>query len=442
MSKFFMIGINGAGMSALACILKKLGNEVIGSDSDEEFFTQQFLNELDIKKYKFNDFDFNNEYFVIVGNSFSNDFSEVIKATQQGNEMLYYYEYLGLMSKEHNSVAVAGTHGKTTTTTMLTKVLGVNNNVNYLIGDGHGNASLDAKYFVFEACEYKNHFHSYYPTYAIITNVGYDHVDFFKSEEEYRNSFIAFANNVSKNVIVCGDDEVAYDMFKGNSKVVFYGTNDYCDIAAKNIVFSDHGTKFDIYINNQYILTYNTVIYGMHNILNLLSTLTVAYLSGDDIEQICLSYNGSISPKRRFEEYFYEEQVIVDDYAHHPDELRSFLDAVFQKYHNRNIIAVFEPHTVERLIDHSSEFAKQLNRCNEQFVLPVKIPLRDMKKYENGHVESDIMLSELNNGSFYSDDMYDYLLSKKGDVVLFIGATVSSYLEVYIGKCNLQFNKI
>lgn len=441
MNKFFIIGINGAGMSALACILKNLGNEVIGSDEPEEFFTQQFLNELDIKKYNFNEYDFDNDYFVIVGNSFTSEFPEVVKAVSQGNKMMYYYEYLGMLSKGSKSIAVTGTHGKTTTTTMLTKVLSVNDKVSYLIGDGHGYANSKSEYFVFEACEYKNHFHNYYPTYAIITNVGYDHVDYFKSEEEYQKSFLDFSNNVSNNIIVCGDDNNAYELFKDNSKAVFYGTSERCDIVAKNIEFAKNGSNFDLYIHGKYILTYHTAIYGMHNILNLLSTLCIAFLEGKDIKNICCSYDGSINPKRRFEEYIFNEQIVIDDYAHHPDELRSFLDAVFQKYNDKNIIAVFEPHTVERLSEHYVAFAKELNRCSEQFILPVKIPLRDVEKYKDGHLESDIMLSELNNAKLYDNEMYDYLLTKRGDVVLFIGATISSYLDVYINKCNLHFNK-
>ncbi|MFV0424860.1 MAG: Mur ligase family protein [Bacilli bacterium] len=439
MNKFFMIGINGVGMSALACILKNLGNEVVGSDVDAKFFTQEFLDELAIEKYLFNEFDFDENYIVIAGNSFAKEFPEISKAFTQGNKVYYYYEFLGEMSKSTPSIAISGTHGKTTTTTMLRDILSINHDISYLIGDGHGRGVANAKYFVFEACEYKNHFHSYFPKYAIITNVGYDHLDFFPTKGEYEESFVEFVNNVQDKVIVCGDDTDAYRIFKNNSNVIFYGTEDYCKIQAKNIDYVDSGSKFDIYIDNKFICNFNTETYGKHNILNLLGCLAIAYLEGENIEEICNLYNGKIHPKRRFEEYIYEEQIIIDDNAHHPSEVKSFLDSVFQKYPNKKVLAILEPHTVDRLLEYKSRFAKELNRCDEQLILPVKIPLRDEKKYANGHAESDIMLDDLDHGMFYDENSYDYLLTKENWIVLFMGITISSYTRAYIERCNLHF---
>lgn len=439
MNKYFMIGINGVGMAGLACILKNQGHEVVGSDVDAHFFTQDFLDNLGIKKYNFEEFDFSSDYIVIVGNSFNDSFPEYAKALSQGNKTLYYYEFLGELSKAMPSVAITGTHGKTTTTTMVRDVLSINNKISYLIGDGHGEGVVDSKYFVFEACEYKDHFLSYYPKYAIVTNVGHDHVDYFPTKEVYADSFLKFGENVQKHIVVCGDDANAYEIFKDSDKVIFYGTEDHCYSQARNIEYTDTGSKFDIYIDDKFICKFDTESFGKHNILNLLATLTVAYLEGEDLEQLCSVYNGKISPKRRFEEYIYEEQIVIDDNAHHPNEVRSFIDAVFQKYPDKKIIAALEPHTVERLVEHKSTFAEQLNRCDEQLLLPVKIPLRDKEKYANGHVDTDIMLEELDNGMLYDENTYDYLLSKKNWVVLFMGVTILTYAEEYIDKCNLHF---
>lgn len=439
MSKFFMVGINGVGMSGLACILKNMGHEVIGSDVDAHFFTQDFLDENGIKKYKFEEYDFDDSYTVIVGNSFNKEFPEYKKAIAQGNKTLYYYEFLGELSKEIPSIAIVGTHGKTTTTTMTRDIFALNNEISFLIGDGHGKGNANAKYFIFEACEYKNHFHSYFPKYAIITNVGHDHVDFFATREFYEESFKKFADNVQDKIVVCGDDANAYRLFKDNDKAVFYGTNSNCYARAENIKYTDTGSKFDIYFGDKFICTYNTESFGNHNILNLMGVLTVAFLEGEDIESICNSYNGKIYPKRRFEEYFYDKQIVIDDNAHHPNEVRSFLDAVFQKYPDKKIIAALEPHTVERLVEHKETFAKELNRCDEQLLLPVKIPIRDKEKYANGHLDTDIMLELVNNGRLYDENTYDYLLSKENWIVLFMGVTILTYAEEYISKCNLHF---
>lgn len=441
MNKFFFIGIKGAGMAPLARVIKSMGNEVLGSDVEEHVFTEDFLNEDGIKFYNFNEYDFSNDFIVIVGNSFDDNFDEVKKAKLQGNTIHYYYEFLGKLTKDYKSVAVTGTHGKTTTTTIIKNVLSVNNDVAYLIGDGNGGSCPNPDVFVFEACEYRNHFLSYTPQYAIITNVGYDHRDFFTTQAMYDQAYINFANNVSENIVVCDDDEHAVKLFRDNPKTIFYGFNSDCFVRAENVKYLSDGCEFDLIIDNKNICKYKTALFGRHNVLNLLATLTVAYLIGDDVENICKKYDGRISPKRRFEEYLYEEQIVIDDYAHHPDELKVFLSSVFQKYPDKEIIAVFEPHTIERLEDHYLSFSKELNKCHEQIILPVKIPLRDKHKFGDVHTESTIMMEHLKNGSLYTENTYNYLVNKKGCVVLFIGATISEYTEKYISKINLLFNK-
>ncbi len=441
MNKYFLIGIKGAGMTPLARILKSLGNEVVGSDVSSHVFTETFLMDYGIEFYEFDSFDFTSEYIVIIGNSFTSLFSEVKKAVEQGNQCYFYYEYLGMLSKKYNSIAITGTHGKTTTTTLMKNVLDVEQDILYLVGDGNGDGCVNADTFVFEACEYRNHFHSYYPNYAIITNVGHDHRDFFINQEMYDQSYLKFASNVEKNVVVCCEDERAYNLFKDNPKTVFYGFGACAYVRASNIELLAEGSKFDIYIDNVYLCTYNSKLYGEHNILNMLATLTVAHLSGLDIKKICDEYDGKISPKRRFEEYIYEQQIVIDDYAHHPDELKAFIDSVIQKYQGKKIIAVFEPHTVERLEEHYIDFAKQLKRCDEQIILPVVIPLRDKDKFGDNHMKSDIMLKYLTAGKLYDDLTFDYLVTKKDCVVVFIGPTISNYTEQYIEKINLIFNK-
>ncbi len=431
MNKYFLIGIKGSGMASLASILKMQGHYVVGSDVDEHIFTQDKLDNLGIDYYLFDKYDFSDDYIVIAGNSFKTNFSEVEKAKSQNNKFYYYYEFLGLMSKSEYSLAVTGTHGKTTTTTMLKDIFMIDNEVSYLVGDGNGGSSNNAKYFVFEACEYQNHFHYYYPDYAIITNVGLDHQDFFTSQEIYDSAYLTFSENVQKKIVACGDDANTYQLFKDNPKVLFYGTSDKCDFKIENVELLKTGCTFELVIEGARY-QFSAKVYGMHNVLNLTAAIAVAYLNGIDLHDLNQKYDGVVSAKRRFEEYIYENQIIIDDYAHHPDEVKVFLDAVFQKYPNEEIIAVFEPHTISRLKAHYLEFAKELNRCKEQIILKVEVPLRDLELYGEDHLESDIMIKHLNNGFFNPENLNDYLMKKENCVIVFIGATISKYCEHYI----------
>ncbi len=438
--KIFMIGIKGSGMTPLATLLKKQGYDVVGSDVESHFFTEDFLKEHEIDYYLFNEFDFDSEYTVIVGNSFDDSFSEVVKAKKQNNKIFRYFEYLGELSKNKFSIAVTGTHGKTTTTTISKNIFEFAYDVDYLIGDGNGSGNENSELFIFEACEYKNHFHHYFPNYAIITNVDLDHLDFFTSQEMYNQSYLDFAKNVSNKLFVCGDDKTAYEIFKNHDNVFFYGFQKHSDYLIKDVCYSKSGCKFKIKHREQEF-GFDVPIFGKHNVLNFTAAIACALDYGMDISIVNDLYKDVDLPKRRFEEHIYENQIIIDDYAHHPDELEAFLDSVFQKYPDKKVVAVFEPHTVSRLEAHYIEFATQLNRCDMQIVMKVEVPLRDRKLYGDNHIESDIMLKHLNNGYFNPKNLNEMLQSMDYNLILFIGATVSKYSEPYIYAIDLIFSE-
>ena len=177
---YHFIGIKGSGMASLAEIVNDRGDEVNGSDIEKYIFTQKPLEERGIQ---------------ITG------FDEK-KAT-----VYWYHEFLGQLVQEYTSVSVAGTHGKTTTTGMLSHVMSLVAPTGYLIGDGTGEMPENSKYFVLESCEYQRHFLAYEPQYAIITNIELDHVDYYKDMADYCNAFETFANQVKKGVVIFGDDE-------------------------------------------------------------------------------------------------------------------------------------------------------------------------------------------------------------------------------------------
>ena len=179
------IGIKGSGMASLACILNDLGETVTGSDIEKYIFTQQ---PLEARKIKITPFDADNiqpGMNVIIGNAFDESNCEVAKALHtEGVNSYYYHEYLGQLVERYTTISVAGTHGKTTTTGMLSHMMSALNKTGYLIGDGTGEMPKDSHYFALESCEYQRHFMAYHPDYAIITNIDLDHIDYYKDLED------------------------------------------------------------------------------------------------------------------------------------------------------------------------------------------------------------------------------------------------------------------
>ena len=184
--KYFLIGIKGSGMASVAKILLDKGHRVIGSDTDSYVFTEDDLIKRGIKIYNFGEYDFKDIDFVIVGHSFVNNIDHK-NALDNNLKVLEYNEFVASLVKEKYSIAVCGSHGKTSTVGLLTHLL-KKYNPSYLRGDGEGKWT-NSKYFIFEACEYKDHFLKYNPNVTLLLNIDYDHVDYFKTETDYYNSF-------------------------------------------------------------------------------------------------------------------------------------------------------------------------------------------------------------------------------------------------------------
>jgi UDP-N-acetylmuramate--alanine ligase len=182
--KYYFVGIKGTGMSALALIIKDLGNEVVGADINKPLFTEKELLNNDIVIESLDDMHYQDCDIIVVGNTF------VDKFTFDNKEVMTYQELLSYIADKYYSIAVCGTHGKTTITNMIKHVLSDIDNVSYLVGDGTGKAYKDSKYFVFEACEHRDHFLSYFPDMIVCDNVDYDHVEYFKTKRQYIQSKI------------------------------------------------------------------------------------------------------------------------------------------------------------------------------------------------------------------------------------------------------------
>ena len=363
---YHFIGIKGSGMSALAQIMKKLGYEVQGSDVEKHFFTQIELDKLGVKILPFDKNNITEDLIIVRGTTFNEENNEEVKKAKELNLTIYDYpEMLGELTKQFETIAICGTHGKTTTTGILSHVLNNTIGCNYLIGDGTGDANKENNKFVIEACEYQQHFLNYYPTYTIITNIDLDHVDFYHNIEEIIETFDKFAKQTKNKVIACGDDENVRKLKSDN--IIYYGLNSDNNIHATNIKLDETGSNFDVLINGVLLGNFHLNIYGNHMIQNVLPIIFLTNSFGIKKEQIESLINSFKGVKRRFTETTINSNVVIDDYAHHPNEIRAMINSVRQKYPNKKLVTVFQPHTFSRTKEFYSEYIELFSSVDKAY---------------------------------------------------------------------------
>ena len=367
---YYFIGIKGSGMGPLALIMHDLGHQVAGSDIDKYIFTQAELEIRNIPIYSFDASNIKDGYHVIIGNAFDDQHVEVQAALNNPNvKTTRYFEFLGQLMNQYVSISVAGTHGKTTTTGMAYHLFEEFDKTAVLIGDGTGHASLDSKYFIVESCEYKDHFLSYYPKYAIINNIELDHVDYFKSMEQYIASFEKFASQVQDTVIVWGDDKYLNKM-NYTKRVLKFGLKDHNDVIAKNILESTNGMSFDVIIHNQLFGHFDLPFFGKHMLNNALAIITLGYLEDMEptfIQKQLASFEGV---KRRYTVQEIGHNKYVDDYAHHPTAIKLVIEATRVRYPGKEIVAIFQPDRYSRGQRFANEFANAMTLADHRYFCP------------------------------------------------------------------------
>ncbi|MEG0021573.1 MAG: UDP-N-acetylmuramate--L-alanine ligase [Bacilli bacterium] len=416
--KYYLIGIKGAGMSALALILNDLGYTVVGyDDMKEHAFTEDKLIERGIKIYTDDNNEIDESTIIVRSTAIKEDHKEIVKANKLDLKIYEYNQMLGKLANMFDLITVAGCHGKTTTTSLMAHVLGNISGCNYLIGDGHGHASKDVKKFVIEACEYCRHFLVYEPDYAIITNIDLDHVDYFKDMQDVIDAYQEYANKAEKMIIACGDDPYTR-MLDVNKPLFFYGIGDDNDIVAKNVEYTSEGTNFDVFVEDNYYGHFELPIFGKHMVLNTLAVIGVCYYERYDAREVCKNLKSFKGASRRFNEEKINDTIIIDDYAHHPGEVKVTIKAAQQKYPNKKIIAVFQPHTFSRTEEFTEDLVKVLNKADASYVLNI-FPARE-KQEDYPNITSKNIIDKLDNGHLITDDTWEQLKQYKDAVVIFM----------------------
>ena len=435
MTHYHFVGIKGAGMSSLAQIMHDLGHEVQGSDIEKYVFTEGALKNKGIKILPFSVDNIHEGMVVIQGNAFPDTHEEIVRAHELKLDVIRYHDFLGQVINQYTSVAVTGAHGKTSTTGLLSHVMNGDKKTSFLIGDGTGMGLPGSDYFAFEACEYRRHFLSYHPDYAIMTNIDYDHPDYFKDIDDVASAFQEMANNVKKAIIAWGDDEHLRNL-KADVPIYYYGLSKNDDVYADNIQITENGTQFDVYINGEYYDHFLTPQYGNHNVQNALAVITISYLEKMDVNNIKEALETFGGVKRRFNETFVSKQVLVDDYAHHPREISATIETARKKYPNKDIVAVFQPHTFSRTQAFLDEFATSLSKADHVYLCEIFGSIRE----NTGDLTIQDLINRIDGSALIEENNIDVLDQFDNAVILFMGAgdiqKLQRAYEEHVGMTN------
>lgn len=435
--KYYCIGIKGTGMSTLAQILSDLGNDVSGyDDAKGHKFTQDGLEARNIPIYYDGNHEISPDTIVTYSVAFKEDHPEMKRVKSLGLTIKKYNEIMGDVIDEFTTVGVSGTHGKTTTSSIIRHLLENTVGCNYFIGAGDGHATRENKYYVVESDEFNRHFTAYHPTYSIITNIEAEHLECYKDIDDIRSTFEIFANQTKKLIVANGDNEEVRKI-NYKTKVLFYGFNENNDIVIKNVYLAETGSSFDLYINNELYGHFSIPLYGKHMVMDAAAAITMVKeigLEKDTIEKLLKTFKNA---KRRFAEQRVGESIIIDDYAHHPTEIKVTLEAVKQKYPNKRLVVVFVPNTYSRTRDFKDEFIEAFKIADKTYLTEIDCNREKPEDYPG--ISSSIILAGLDSGEIISESTIDKLLKEKDSVVCFMGcAYVDGLINAY--KEELQKN--
>ncbi len=377
--KYYCIGIKGSGMSTLAQILYDLGNSVSGYDDHKGYkFTQKGIDDRNIKIYYGHDHDIDKDTIVTYSVAFKPDHPEMIRVRELGLTVKPYSEIMGDVIDMFESIGVSGTHGKTTTSSIIRHILEHSVGCNYFIGAGDGHATKDNKYFVVESDEFNKHFLHYKPTYSIITYIEEEHMECYRDLDDIKESFTKFANQTKDLVIANGDLENIRSL--KIDKTLYYGFNDNNDIVIKDAITTDKGSMFKLYDGDNLIGEFFIPLYGMHNVMNATAAILMAIYLKIDINKIKEALETFVNAARRFVLIEEKKNVIIDDYAHHPTEIKATLKAARNKYKDKKIIAIFKPNVYSRFVNFKDQYIEAFNEADYTYLTKVE---SNRERYED-----------------------------------------------------------
>lgn len=440
--KVYFCGIGGIGMSALARLFFHNQIKVFGSDINKTSVTSD-LEKVGIKiNYEQVAGNLDSEIDLFIHSAaINNDNEEFQRARELKIPTLSYFDFLGILSQEYKTIAISGTHGKSTTTAMAGLIMseaGVDPTV--ILGTqveqfDHNLRAGQSEYFVVEACEYRGHMLKLVPYYSLVTNVEADHLDFYKDTEEIVSYFSKFLNKASENAFVNIDDERLAEIYEYNKEFISYGIeNDKANFNAKNIKVENERQSFDFYYNGLHEGNISLNLPGKFNIYNALAAAAVAYSLGVDFKFVKKGLESFSGCWRRFEvlgEASENSALIISDYAHHPTAVKETIKATKEFYPDKKILVAYQPHQQNRTRELFDDFVTAFGGADFVILNEIyQVSGRDEEdKISSADLVEKIASSKpgARNKIVYSSDLKatrDYILknSDKDSVVLVMGA--------------------
>lgn len=383
--KIYFIGIKGSGMVALVEILARRGFQVTGSDTTEKFFTDDILKKKLFVKYH-EGFDMSHITgdvdLVVYSTAYNKENNEEYKAARYKMiPMISYPEMLGLLFSQKYGIAVCGTHGKTTTTAMLAEIfreagLDPTAVVGSQVRQWRSSALVGrSDFMIIEADEYQEKFEYYHPQSVIFTSVDWDHPDYFKNYDDYKNTFVKFVQKIPRHgfLVVCGDRAETLEIAKNaRCNMIKYGFGNDNDLKIKNYDLRGGKQYFDLWSGGKELGNFELELPGRHNVLNAAAAAAMSHKFNAKLEKIQEALKNFEGTSRRFE-YIGRRNgaILIDDYAHHPEEIQVTLRAAREFFPKRRIWCVFHPHTYTRTKALLSEFAQSFEDADQVIILDI-----------------------------------------------------------------------
>jgi len=429
--KVYFLGIGGIGMSALARYLNSAGVQINGYDKTPTSLTTELEEEGisihfdDLPQFITSDID-----LVVYTPAIPINLEEFNKVRELNLPLMKRSELLELITAKHETLAVAGTHGKTTVSTMLAHILysspvgctaflgGIAKNYNSNLLLNH-----ESQCMVAEADEFDRSFLRLHPKLAIITSSDADHLDIYQNHENLLTSFAEFAANIDDDGYLLIKSGVLLPL-TGNKKIrkFTYSLNQGSDFHVKDMILRDGKYQFNLQTPDSIVEGFNPVLPGLFNVENAVAAASAAYLYGIDQKVIVDAVNSFKGVKRRFDHRIERNDFLyIDDYAHHPEELRACISSVRKLYPERKITGIFQPHLYTRTRDFAQDFAVSLSLLDSLILLDI-YPARE-KPIEGVTSQMLLDLTPIKKKLLLSkEETLTYLKEHKPDILLTLGA--------------------
>ena len=452
------VGIGGAGMIGIARVLLKKGYKVSGSDIDYSNDLKKLKNDGAIVYDGHHENNIKDKDLLVVSSAIDPENVELLQAKKDSITIIPRAEMLASLMIGYESIAVAGSHGKTTTTSMVAKILSVADlSPTYVVGgkvlSTDENSDLgEGKYLVAEADESDGSFIHLQPDVAVITNIDDDHLAHFNNIfENLLDSFVAFCENVPfwGYLVINGDDKNFQKISsKISRKKITYGTSQNCDYKIVDILSIEGCQKFkieDSFLKKSHSFQIN--LPGRHNVFNAAASIVVAIQEGLDIEAIKKGVLDFSGVGRRYEKHVInidkEKKFLIDDYGHHPLEIRCNLDAIREEFQDKKILMIFQPHRYTRTAQLYDEFVDVLNRVDSLILLDIYSASEEPIKGITSSALAETIIQKGHKNVLHvknHDDLFDIIKEKKDlfDVIVTQGAgSISKVCESIIRRWKI-----